>query len=68
MGNQPAGYWICVLLAIAALVASYFMRSSADAHVRQISNYLLYGAVALVLIGRFGFKRKPDPTPPMPRD
>jgi hypothetical protein len=68
MGNRPAGYWICILLAVAALIASYMMRSSADAHIRDISKYVGYSAIALVLIGRFGFGRKPDATPPLPRD
>ncbi len=68
MGNRPIGYWICLLLAVAALIASLVMRSSPDEHTREISKYLGYGAIALLLIGRFAFPRPTLPTPPMPKD
>jgi hypothetical protein len=68
MGSRPAGYWICVLLAVVALFVSFMMRSSADAHTREISKYIGYSAIALVILGRVLFGRKPDTTPPMPKD
>ena len=68
MGNKPAGYWIVLLLAIAALVASFMLRSSPDMHTRDISRYLWIGSIVLLLIARFFFRGKPDTTPPMPRD
>lgn len=67
MGNRPTGYWIFLLLAIAALVASYLMRSSSDPHTREIARYLGYGAIAFVIATLF-FRGKTQPTPPMPRD
>jgi hypothetical protein len=68
MGNRPTSYWILVLLAVAAIVASFVMRSSADPHIKNLSQYLGWGAVAVLLIARFFFRGKPDTTPPMPRD
>jgi len=68
MGNRPAGYWILVLIAIAAAVAAFMMRSSPDPHTRAMAQYLGWGAITLLLIGRFFFRGKPDTTPPMPKD
>jgi hypothetical protein len=34
------GYWIFFLLAVAALVVSYLMRSSPDPHNREIARYI----------------------------
>jgi len=68
MGNKPAGYWILVALALAALVGSRMMRSSPDPHTQQIAQYLGYGAIACVAIAILFFRRKVDPTPPMPKD
>ncbi|HEX4605515.1 MAG TPA: hypothetical protein VH724_16055 [Candidatus Angelobacter sp.] len=68
MGNRPAGYWILLIVAIAAVAASFIMRSSADLQMREISKYVGYGAIALLVIARIAFRRKVDPTPPMPRD
>ena len=68
MGNRPAGYWILVLIAVVAIVASFMMRSSPDPHTHQISRYLGYGAIVLLLAARFVFRPKVDPTPPMPKD
>ncbi|MGZ4897272.1 MAG: hypothetical protein ACXVJ0_12380 [Candidatus Angelobacter sp.] len=68
MGNRPAGYWILFLVAIAIGVASFMMRSSPDPHNRAMAQYLGWGAIALLLIARFFFKAKIEPTPPMPRD
>jgi hypothetical protein len=68
MGNRPTGYWICLLLAVGLLIAALMMRSSVDPHTRDLARYLGYGAVALVLIGRFAFRRPTPPAPPMPRD
>ena len=67
MGNRPTGYWIFLLLAVATLVASYLTRSSPDPHTREISKYLGYAAIALVICTLF-FRRSTPPTPPMPRD
>src|SRR5207244_2912266 len=58
MGNRPAGYWILVLIAIAAAVAAFMMRSSPDPHTRAMAQYLGWGAIALLLIGRFFFRGK----------
>jgi len=68
MGNRPAGYWILVAVALAALVGSRMMRSSVGPHSQQIAQYLGYGAIALIVIAMLFFRRKPDTTPPMPRD
>jgi predicted membrane channel-forming protein YqfA (hemolysin III family) len=68
MGNKPAGYWILLLLAIAALVASFMMRSSPDPNIRDIARYLWMGAIALLLIARLFFRGKPEGTPPIPRE
>jgi hypothetical protein len=68
MGKRPVGYWILFLLAIAAATAAFFMRSSPDPHTRGMAQYLAWGAIALLLIGRFFFRAKPDTTPPMPKD
>jgi len=67
MGNRPAGYWIFLLLALAALIASYTMRSSPDPHTREIARYMGYGAIVFV-VATFFFRGKTQPTPPMPRD
>ncbi|HKV92453.1 MAG TPA: hypothetical protein VJW20_07900 [Candidatus Angelobacter sp.] len=68
MGNRPTGYWICFGLAVVALIAALMMRSSASDHTRELAKYVGYGAIVLVLIGRFAFRRPAAPTPPMPRD
>jgi hypothetical protein len=68
MGNRPAGYWILLLLAIASLIVSFMMRSSPDPHTRAISQYLWIGSIGLILIARFFFRGKTQPTPPMPKD
>lgn len=68
MGNRPTGYWVCLLLAVVILIAAWMMRSSANDHTRELAKYLGYGAIALVLIGRFAFRRPAPPTPPMPKD
>ena len=57
-----------MLIAIAAAVAAFMMRSSPDPHTRAMAQYLGWGAIALLLIGRFFFRGKPDTTPPMPKD
>lgn len=68
MGSRPTGYWILLLIAIAVAVAAFTMRSSPDAHTRAMAQYLGWGAIVLLLIGRFFFRGKPDTTPPMPKD
>jgi len=68
MGKRPTGYWILFLIAIAAAVAAFVLRSSPDAHTRTIAQYLAWGAVALLLLGRLFFRAKQDTTPPMPKD
>jgi hypothetical protein len=68
MGNKPAAYWILLLVAIAAVVASFMMRSSSDPHTRELATYLGYGAIVLLVVARFFFRGRPEPTPPMPRD
>jgi len=68
MGNRPMSYWILLLIAIAAVIAAFMMRSSPDAHSRAIAQYLGWGAIALLLIARFFFRGKPDTAPPVPKD
>jgi hypothetical protein len=68
MGNRPAGYWILVLVAIGMAIAGFVVRSSPDPQKHAMAPYLGWGAIALLLIARFFFRRKPDNTPPMPRD
>ena len=66
MGNRPAAYWILLVVGIGMAVAGFAIRSSPEKH--AMAQYLGWGAIALLLIARFGFRRKPDTTPPMPRD
>jgi hypothetical protein len=68
MGNKPAGYWVLLFVAIAAVVASVIMRFSPNPHTRDMAKDLAFGAFALLVIARLFFKAKIDPTPPMPRD
>jgi hypothetical protein len=68
MGNRPAGYWILVLIAIAAMVGAFTMRSSTDPHTIEIVKYLRYGGAAAILIAIVFFRGKTQPTPPMPKD
>ncbi|HXA85074.1 MAG TPA: hypothetical protein VNZ47_08370 [Candidatus Dormibacteraeota bacterium] len=68
MGNRPAGYWILLVIAIAMAVVGFVVRSSPDPHKHAMAQYLGWGAIALLLIARFFFRRKPDTTPPMPKD
>lgn len=68
MGNRPRGYWILFFLAIAVVIAALIMTRSGDEHARQIGKYMGWGAIVLLLIARFGFRRKTTPEPPMPRD
>ena len=66
MGNRPMTYWVLVLIAIGMAVAGFAVRSSSEKH--AMAQYLGWGAIALLLIARFFFRKKPDTTPPMPRD
>jgi hypothetical protein len=68
MGNRSKGYWFFFFFALAAVAAAVLMTRSADAHTRELGRYVGYGAIALLLIARFGFRRRTPPTPPMPRD
>lgn len=68
MGNRPAGYWILVLIALVAVIGAYTMQSSPDAHIREIAKYLRYGGVGILIVAILFFRRKPQPTPPMPKD
>jgi uncharacterized membrane protein YfcA len=68
MGNRPAGYWILVAIAIAALVGAYMMQSSPNPHNHEIARYLRYGGAGAILIAILFFRGKTQPTPPMPRD
>ena len=55
-------------IAIAMAVAGFVVRSSPDPQKHAMAQYLGWGAIALLLIARFFFRRKPDTTPPMPKD
>jgi len=68
MGNRSKGYWFFFILALAGVVAALIMTRSAEAHTRELGRYIAYGAIVLLLIARFGFRRKTKPEPPMPRD
>jgi hypothetical protein len=68
MRTRKTGYWICLALAIAALVAALIMKGLADSQVRDYAKFVGYAAVALVLIGRLFFGGTAKPAPPMPRD
>jgi heme A synthase len=68
MGNRPPAYWIVVLVAVAAGIAAFMMKSSADVNMRHMAQYVAWGAIALLLIARFALRGKTTPTPPMPRD
>jgi hypothetical protein len=68
MGNRPAAYWVLLVVAIGMAIAGFVARSSADPQRHAMAQYLGWGAIALLLIARFFFRRKPDATPPMPRD
>jgi hypothetical protein len=65
MGNKPIGYWILVAVAIVMAIAGFVVRSSPDPQKHAMAQYLGWGAIALLLIARFFFRRKPDPTPPI---
>jgi hypothetical protein len=49
-------------------VAGFMLRSSPDPHKHVMAQYLGWGAIVLLVIARFFFRAKVDPTPPMPRD
>jgi hypothetical protein len=66
--GRPLAYWIVFLIAVAAVVATFILRSSPDPHNHEIAKYLGYAAIALLLLARFGLRGKPDTTPPMPKD
>jgi uncharacterized membrane protein YjfL (UPF0719 family) len=68
MGNRPAGYWILVAVGVVMAGIAFAVRSSPDPQKHTLAQYLAWGAIALLLIARFFFRRKPDTTPPMPRD
>jgi hypothetical protein len=68
MGNRPIFYWIVLMVAIAAVAAAFILRSSPDAHTRELARYLGYGAIALLVIARFTFARPTRPAPPMPKN
>ncbi len=68
MGSRPIGYWICFLLAVGLVIASFTMLRSPDAHTKEIARYLGWGAIALLLVARIVFRRPSPPTPPMPKD
>ena len=68
MGNRPAAYWILVLIGLAAVIVAYTMRSSPDAHTQEIVKYLRWGGAGIIFVAILFFRRKPQPTPPMPRD
>jgi len=68
MGNRPLAYWIVVLVAVAAGIAAFMMKSSADVNMRHMASWLSGGSIALLLIARFALRGKTTPTPPMPRD
>jgi hypothetical protein len=68
MGNRPPSYWVVLIVAIGMAVAGFVVRSSPDPHRHAMAQYLGWGAIALLLIAKFFFRRKPDTTPPMPRD
>jgi len=68
MGNRPAAYWILLIVGIGMAVAGFVVRSSPDPQRHAMAQYFGWGAIALLLIARFFFRRKPDTTSPMPRD
>jgi len=68
MGNRPAGYWICFLFAVAMAIAGYVMMRSPDSHTHDLGRYVGFGAIALLLVARFAFRRPTPPEPPMPKD
>ena len=68
MGNAAKGYWIFLLLALAAVIAALVMRSSPSEHTRDIGKVIGYSAIVFLLIARFGFRKRRPPEPPMPPD
>jgi len=68
MGNRAMLYWIVVVAALAAVAESFILRRLGDPHSRQLATYLGWGAIALLLIARFGLRPRKPPEPPMPRD
>ena len=68
MGNRPAAYWIALLVALAAVAGAFILRRSPDPHMHDIAQYLGWGAIALLVVARFGLRPKTPPTPPMPKD
>ncbi len=68
MGNRPREYWIVFLIALGVVIAAVIMTRSSDEHTRHIGRYMGCGAIVLLLIARFAFRRPTPPAPPMPRD
>ena len=50
------------------VIVAFIMLRSPDQHTHEIGRYLGYGAVVVLLIARFAFRRPAPPTPPMPRE
>jgi len=67
MGNRSKGYWIVLVITLAVVIVSVVMVRRGDEHA-QLWRYLAWGAIAVLLISRFVFRKPAPPTPPMPRD
>lgn len=68
MRTRKKGYWICLALALVALIAALLMKGSADKHMQEYAKFVGYGAIVFVLIGRLIFGRTAQPSSPMPKD
>ena len=68
MGSRTKGYWIVLVIVLAAVIASVVMVRTGDAHTRELGKYLGWGAIVVLLIARFTLRKPAPPTPPMPRD
>jgi hypothetical protein len=68
MGNRSRAYWIFIIVALVVAISAMVMVRSADAHQHELGRYLGWGAIALLVIARFAFRRKTTPEPPMPKD
>jgi len=68
MSGNTKIYWALIILALAAITASFIVRNSPVQSTRALANPLGWGAIVLIVIARFGFRPRRNPPPPPARD